>query len=97
VSSSRAIQILTTEHFTVQAARANTVAETNGRIGIFLGTVSSTLIALAFVGQMSSLGMPFQVFTLMLLPTLVFLGEPSGVGSIASLRAYSVVCSQTGC
>jgi hypothetical protein len=73
--TARAIQILTTEHFTLQGARANTVAETNGRIGIFLGTVSSTLIALAFVGQMSSLGVPFQVFTLILLPTLVFLGE----------------------
>ena len=72
--TARAIQILTTEHFTLQGARANTVSETNGRIGIFLGTVSSTLIALAFVGQMSSLGMAFQVFTLILLTTLLFLG-----------------------
>jgi hypothetical protein len=72
--TARAIQILTTEHFTLQGARANTVSETNGRIGIFLGTVSSTLIALAFVGQMSSLGMAFQVFALILLPTLLFLG-----------------------
>jgi len=72
--TARAIQILTSEHFTLQGARANTVSETNGRIGIFLGTVSSTLIALAFVGQMSSLGMAFQVFTLILLPTLLFFG-----------------------
>jgi hypothetical protein len=72
--TARAIQILTTEHFTLQGARANTVSETNGRIGIFLSTVSSTLIALAFVGQMSNLGMAFQGFALILLPTLVFLG-----------------------
>jgi hypothetical protein len=70
----RAVQIMTTEHFTLQGARANTVAETNGRIAVFLSTVASTLIAVAFVGQMSSLGLPFQVVTLILLPTLLFLG-----------------------
>jgi hypothetical protein len=72
--TARAIQILTTEHFTLQGARANTVSETNRRIAIFLGMVSSTLIALAFVGQISSLGLAFQVFTLILLPTVLFLG-----------------------
>jgi hypothetical protein len=72
--AARAVQILTTEHFTLQGARANTVSETNGRIGIFLTTVSSTLIALAFVGQMSSAGIAFHAFTLILLPTLLFLG-----------------------
>ena len=60
--TARAIQILTTEQFTLQGARANTVSETNGRIAIFLAMVSSTLIALAFVGQMSSLSLAFQVF-----------------------------------
>ena len=33
-----------------------------------------TMIALAFVGQISSMGLAFQVFTLILLPTLLFLG-----------------------
>jgi hypothetical protein len=75
----RAIQILTTDHFTLQGARANMVSETNGRIGIFLSTFSSTLIALAFVGQMSSLGIAFQVLALILLPTLLFLGAPTFV------------------
>jgi len=70
----RALQIVATEHFTLQGARANTVAETNGRIGIFLGTVSSTLIAVAFVGQMSNIGVAFQAFALILLPILLFLG-----------------------
>ena len=56
--AARAIQILTTEHFTLQGARANTVSETNGRIAIFLGMVSSTLIALAFVGKISGRAPP---------------------------------------
>jgi len=38
------------------------------------GTVSSTLIALAFVGQISGLGTAFFAFALVLLPTLFFLG-----------------------
>ncbi|HYZ06324.1 MAG TPA: hypothetical protein VE691_14740, partial [Rubrobacter sp.] len=37
-------------------------------------TVSSTLIALAFVGQISGLGTAFFAFALVLLPTLFFLG-----------------------
>lgn len=70
----RALQILTTEHFTLQGGRSATISETNGRVSIFLGTVSSTLIALAFVGQMSQLGVAFHVFVLILLPSLFALG-----------------------
>jgi hypothetical protein len=36
--------------------------------------VSSGLIALAFVGQISQLGMAFYVFSLVVLPTLFFMG-----------------------
>jgi len=70
----QAVQILTTEHFTLQSARGNVIAETNGRLAIYLGTLSSALIALAFVGQISRLGEAFRVFALILLPTLLVLG-----------------------
>ena len=46
----------TTEHFNLQTARVITVAESNGRASIYLAVVSSNLIALAFIGQMSRLG-----------------------------------------
>jgi hypothetical protein len=71
--TARAIQILTTKHFTLKGARF-IVSETNGRIAIFLGMVSSTLISLEFVGQMSSFGLAFHVFTLILLSTVLFVG-----------------------
>lgn len=64
----------TTEHFNLQTARAVTVSEANGRAGIYLAALSSNLIALAFIGQMSRLGVAFYAFALILLPVLAFLG-----------------------
>jgi hypothetical protein len=64
----------TTEHFNLQTARALTVSEANGRAAIFLAALSSNLIALAFIGQMSRLGEPFYAFALILLPVLAFVG-----------------------
>src|SRR5215216_1154100 len=68
------LQFMTTEHSALQAGRSATIFETGGRTAVFLGTVSSTLIALAFVGQISGLGTAFFAFALVLLPTLFFLG-----------------------
>jgi hypothetical protein len=64
----------TTEHFNLQTARAVTVSEANGRASIYLAALSSNLIALAFIGQMSRLGTAFYVFALVLLPVVAFVG-----------------------
>jgi len=64
----------TTEHFNLQIARALTVSEANGRASIYLAALSSNLIALAFIGQMSRLGVAFYAFALILLPVLAFVG-----------------------
>jgi hypothetical protein len=53
----------TTEHFNLQTARAATISEANGRASIYLAAVSSNLIALAFIGQMSRLGSAFYAFS----------------------------------
>src|SRR5215211_3634248 len=66
--------ILTTEHFTLQGARSQTVSESAARSSLYLGSVSSTLIALGFVSQISQGGDAFQLFALAALPTLFFLG-----------------------
>lgn len=70
----RMLQVMTTEHSALQAGRSATIFETGGRTAVFLGTVSSALVALAFVGQISGLGTAFFAFALVLLPTLFFLG-----------------------
>lgn len=76
--SPQVISIMTTEHYNLQTGRAMTIADANGRASLFLGTVSTSLVALAFVGGISrsggSLGQAFYVFALVLFPSLVFLG-----------------------
>lgn len=68
------IQIATTEHYNLQSGRSTTVSDTNGRSSLFLSTVSMTLIALTFIGQISHLGQAFFVFALVLFPSLFFFG-----------------------
>jgi hypothetical protein len=70
----RLLQALTTEHFTLQTARSATIMETNGRSALFLSTVSSAVVALAFIGQVADVGQPFFLFALAVLPALFVLG-----------------------
>jgi hypothetical protein len=68
------VTILTTEHYNMQNGRASTIADAGGRAGLFISAVSTTLVALAFIGQASNFGGAFYVFSLILFPTLYFLG-----------------------
>ena len=68
------ITMMTTEHYNLQSGRSMTVSDINGRAALFIGAVSSTLIALAFIGNISHLGTAFFVFSLVLFPSLVFMG-----------------------
>jgi len=70
----RAAQFLTTEHFTLQTARSATIADSSSRASLFMSTLSSAIIALALVGQLSQAGAVFNVFALLLFPPLFFLG-----------------------
>src|SRR2546425_4548464 len=72
--SSQLLTIMTTEHYNLQTGRSMTISEANGRSSLFVGAVSSGLVALAFVGQISHLGTAFFVFSLVVLPTLLFMG-----------------------
>src|SRR5262245_12115447 len=68
------VTIMTTEHLNLQSGRAMTIAEANGRASLFVGSVSSGLVALALVGQVSRLGTTFFVFSLIVLCTLLLMG-----------------------
>lgn len=80
------VQFLTTEHFTLQTARSATITESTGRASLFLGTVSSGVVALALVAQVSGVGTAFFGFAAILLPVLFFLG----MTTISRLTASSV-------
>ena len=98
---SAAVSFVTTEHFTLQGARASTIAESVGRATMFLTSVSGGLVALGLVATATHIGTAFYAFGLALLPTLTFVGLvtferalQSGVEDygyavrIARLRAY---------
>lgn len=68
------LQFMTTEHFTLQTARSATIAEANGRSALFVGSLSSAVVALAFIGQASGFSEAFFLFGLVLFPSLLFLG-----------------------
>ena len=69
-----AVTFATTEHFTLQGARASTIAESTGRATTFLGAVSGGLVALGLIATASRVGTAFYAFGLILLPTLAFIG-----------------------
>jgi len=65
---------LTTEHFTLQGARSQTVSESASRATLYVMAVSSALVGLGFIGQVSEVGDVFDIFALTVLPTLYGLG-----------------------
>src|SRR5215469_6077985 len=69
-----AVSFVTTEHFTLQSARAATFAESTGRATMFLTSASGGLIALGLVATATGIGTAFYSFGLVLLPTLAFVG-----------------------
>jgi hypothetical protein len=72
--TSQIVTIVTTEHYTLQMGRSIAMTEINGRASLFVGAVSSAVVALAFVGQISRLGAVFFLFSLAIIPTLVLMG-----------------------
>jgi hypothetical protein len=65
---------LSTEHFTLQGARSQTMSESAARASVYVFSVSSALVAFGFIGQLSEVGDEFRVFALTVLPTLYVLG-----------------------
>jgi hypothetical protein len=70
----RLLTALTTEHFTLQGARSQTTSESSARASLYVVSVSSALIALGFISQVSEVGDLFNTFALTVLPTLYVLG-----------------------
>jgi hypothetical protein len=70
----RLLTALTTEHFTLQGARSQTTSESSARASLYVFSVSSALVALGFISQVSEVGDLFNTFALTVLPTLYVLG-----------------------
>jgi hypothetical protein len=72
--SQQLLTALTTEHFTLQGARSQTMSESSARASLYVFSVSSALVALGFISQVSRVGDLFNAFALTVLPTLYVLG-----------------------
>jgi hypothetical protein len=68
------MMIMTTEHFTLQTARSSVNAEIGSRLSLYLGSLSSSIVALALAAQLSDAGDTFLYFAMVLLPVVYFLG-----------------------
>jgi hypothetical protein len=67
-----AVAFVTTEHFTLQGARSQTISESVGRATMFLSSVTGGLVALGLVATATHVGAALYAFGLILLPTLTF-------------------------
>jgi hypothetical protein len=74
VDRQQLLTALTTEHFGLAGARAQATGESSARAALYISAVSSTLVALGFIGQISEVGDSFKVFALTVLPTIYVLG-----------------------
>ena len=69
-----ALQILTTEHWSLLAARSLVYTESMSRTSIFVAALTGSVVALALVAQATDFGSGFVAFALVLLPVVYFLG-----------------------
>ena len=69
-----ALQILTTEHWSLLAARSLVYTEAMSRTSIFVAALTGSVVALALVAQATDFGTGFVAFALVLLPVVYFLG-----------------------
>jgi hypothetical protein len=91
---------LTTEHSALQSARSATISESASRTALYLTTLSSAVVVMALVVQVSRLGPAFFVFAFAILPVVFFLGLvtfgrllQTGVEDVIYARAISRIRS----
>jgi hypothetical protein len=70
----KALQILTTEHWSLRSARSLGYTEARNRASMFIAALSGAVVALALVAQATDFGTGFHAFALVLLPVVWFLG-----------------------
>lgn len=72
--SGHALQILTTEHWSLLSSRSLGYTEAMSRVSMFIAALSGSIVALALVAQATDFGEGFRAFGLVLLPVVFFLG-----------------------
>src|SRR5262245_9304751 len=68
------LQILSTEHWSLLATRSLAYNESFSRAGMFLSVLSGAVVALALVAQATGFQEGFDLFAIVLLPVVLFIG-----------------------
>src|SRR3954454_17404076 len=79
----RAVDILTTEHWSLISARTLGYQEMFGRATIFIGILSGTVIALALLAQATRFGRQTLAFVAVMLAVSLFVGLATFVRCVA--------------
>ncbi len=74
ISPAMRLQILSTEHWSLLASRSLAWNEVFARASTYLAALSGAIVALALAGQGSGFGDSFQLFGIVILPVVLFLG-----------------------
>jgi hypothetical protein len=82
--SNAAVAFITTEHFTLQGARAATIADSIGRATMFVGSLSGGLLALGLVAAAAHIGTVFYAFGLIAIASR--LSRSSGLRAVEADR-----------
>ncbi len=69
------VSFMTTEHFTLQSARGIINQEISSRVSSYFMTLSSVLIATAFLAQLPDHPLIFQLFCVIAFPMILLVGE----------------------
>jgi len=68
------LQILSTEHWSLLASRNLAWNESFTRAGMFLSTLSASIVALGLIGGIDGFGDAFYAFAFLILPVVLFVG-----------------------
>jgi hypothetical protein len=82
----RALQILSTEHWSLLTHRSLAYNEAFSRAGMFLTTLSASMVAIAFVAQADAFGEAFRLFATVVLALDLFIGLATYVRLIDATR-----------
>jgi hypothetical protein len=90
-SSSLRLQILATEHWSLLASRSLAWNESFSRAGMFLTTLTGSIVALALVAQASAFGDGFTLFALVILPVVLFIGVATHI-RLGAANYHEALC-----
>src|SRR5213594_4156700 len=91
VSPAMRLQILATEHWSLLASRSLAWNESFSRAGMYLTTLTGSIVALALVAQASAFGDGITLFALVILPVVLFIGVATHI-RLGAANYHEALC-----